>query len=248
MPPTQPVPPVGAWPGAGQHPYGGQPPYGNQPTPGAPYVPVGHPAYAAYQAQIPGKRGPDGQLLSGWWRRAGGWFIDWIVIGIPATIVAVIAEPILRAGGRPVVDESALLALQERFLAGDSSFTNDDILSVVGPGATTLVAIVLGVLFVLGTVNQAVLVARSGRTVGDRLVGNRKVVAGRTIPTFSTALARWLAKVLFWIIGAFVPLGFLVYALDYLWSLWDPRAQTLHDKMARTFVERADHAGPPVPR
>lgn len=29
---------------------------------------------------------------------------------------------------------------------------------------------------------------------------------------------------------------FLVMAVDYLWMIWDPHKQTLHDKMAGTFV------------
>jgi hypothetical protein len=233
-----PSPPVGTWPGSA--PYGA--------APGGTQMAPMHPSLAAYQAQLPGKRGPDGQLLSGWWRRAGGWLIDMIVIAVPALLVALAAEAWLRSTGRPVIDEEVLLSLQEQFLAGASVPSNEELMAVFGPGAQTLGIIVLAVLLLVGTVNNAVLVARNGRTVGDRLVGNRKVMAGRSIPPMATALARWLAKVLFWTIGAFVPLGFIVYWIDYLWPNWDARAQTLHDKMARTYVERADLAGPPVPR
>lgn len=33
--------------------------------------------------------------------------------------------------------------------------------------------------------------------------------------------------------------GYVAYALDYLWALWDRDTQTLHDKLASTVVVRA---------
>jgi uncharacterized RDD family membrane protein YckC len=81
------------------------------------------------------------------------------------------------------------------------------------------------------------MLSQRGQTVGNMAVGTR-VVDARTGGPISPgrALGRWAAQVLF---GIGVFLLFIPLLLDYLWPLWDPRNQTLHDKIASTVVVRS---------
>jgi len=260
-------PPHSAWPPyqqpAGQQPgaagYPPQAPQAGYPAqagpPGYPQQPPqlqdpwgGYPAAPPPAAPL-GKVGPDGQLLSGWWRRAGGWVVDSIIVGIPATVAFATSVTIIESSGGTVFDEAALEELTDRAAEGDSTLAFGDILDVFGPGFLTALVISAAVWLVLSLINGVYLVSRSGQTLGDRAVKVRKVMAGRFVPTFGIALARWLIpNVLFRLVGNLVPFGFLLEMANYFWAAVDSKSQTLHDKMVRTYVERADLNGPPTPR
>lgn len=79
-----------------------------------------------------------------------------------------------------------------------------------------------------------------GQTIGKRALGIRVVrsVDGGPI-TYGTAA--W--RVLFTYLIAFVTCGFGAL-LDDLWILWDERKQALHDKVAKTYVVKADGPDP----
>ncbi len=195
-----------------------------------------------------GRTGPLGQLLSGWWRRVGGYVIDGIVVAVPALIAWVVATAVITSSGGVILQEGPLDDLGAIFEAGDRPRI-DDFQAIVGPGFWTVVVISLAVWLIASLINGVYLVSRSGQTIGDRVVSVRKVMADRSVPTVGTALARWLIpNVLFAGVGNLVPLGFLLVYANYLWPLWDSRSRTLHDMMVKTYVERADLAGPAVPR
>ncbi len=124
------------------------------------------------------------------------------------------------------------------------------LLDIFGPGLwfTLVAAWIAWVAFAL--YNGVYRVAKSGQTLGDRVVHVRKVVPGRFVPTGGVAFLRWLAPVGMSLLAGLIPfgLGNIIVLLDYLWAAWDPQSQTLHDKMVGTFVEDADLAGPPRPR
>ena len=75
-----------------------------------------------------------------------------------------------------------------------------------------------------------------GQTLGNRAAKTRVASAstGQGI-TMSTAFMRWFITALFSFSLVF-GVGVLLVPLDYLWPLWDPRRQTLHDKIAGTIV------------
>ena len=74
--------------------------------------------------------------------------------------------------------------------------------------------------------------SRSGRTVGKRLVGIRVIDAATgTSPSKLRALGRYLFMLVF-------SLPVVTFFLDCLWPLWDPQGQSLHDKVAGTYVIR----------
>lgn len=237
QPKTMPPPPVG-----GPAPVGPQQAASPQPQGYSVYGPVA----PAATARTPQKLGPDGQVLAGWWRRAGGYIVDRFIETIPVLVAAFITASVIGASGGFLVDEQALNDLISQFEAGGTP-DPDDLLAAIGPGFWTVLVVSSVVWLIISVINGIVLVARSGQTIGDRVVGVRKVMAGRRVPTAGVATGRWMIpNVLFQLIGSIVPFGFAVSLADYLWPLWDERNQTLHDKLVGTYVERADLAGPPV--
>lgn len=70
----------------------------------------------------------------------------------------------------------------------------------------------------------------TGGTLGKRILGLRIVGDDLRAPGVGVGLGRTLAAWLSW-----APLG-----LGFLWATWDDRGQTWHDKMASTYVVRAD--------
>lgn len=194
--------------------------------------------------------GPDGQVLSGWWRRLLGYLIDSLLIGLVAAgILGLVAA--FTGGFGEIFNTQAwnnLLAEVER--NPDYQPTQSELEALVGPGLWTGLAWLTGLTLVLSFGNGVLLVMRSGQTIGDRVVGTRKIMPGRRVPGFGPAFVRWIIPGLLNLLQALPLIAFLAFAawlLDYLWPLWDPRNQALHDKAAGTYVERSALAGPPNP-
>jgi len=78
----------------------------------------------------------------------------------------------------------------------------------------------------------------TGGSLGKRIVGLRIVRDDLRSPGVGVGLGRTLAAWLSW-----VPVG-----LGFLWGTWDARGQTWHDKMASTYVVRADSLPRPEPQ
>lgn len=196
----------------------------------------GYPAYPqsgqgfAYQAQGPGMT-PDGQMLSGWWRRCFARIID----GIIGWFLA--------------------LPLTGYFYYQSSKVMNswiEDVLDAARAGSSTPVSMppevfkwaipasLLGALVMF--VYEYLFLVTKGRTPGKMATGiavRLREVPGK--PTRAAAakrsgliLALNLAGAIP-VVGLFASLGLL---LDYLWPLWDDKKQALHDKVAATNVVR----------
>jgi uncharacterized RDD family membrane protein YckC len=86
---------------------------------------------------------------------------------------------------------------------------------------------------ILTATYQTLMLSRRGQTVGNLAVGTR-VVDAKTgaVPTPGKALGRYGSTLLL------VILLVIPSILDILWPLWDRENQTLHDKMAGTYVIR----------
>jgi uncharacterized RDD family membrane protein YckC len=87
--------------------------------------------------------------------------------------------------------------------------------------------------FVISFAYSGLMVGRWGQTLGKMALGIRVLRAadqGRV--TYPRAAARVAST---WVLAVFT----LPLLLAYLWPLWDPRNQTLYDKMAGTIVVRA---------
>lgn len=192
--------------------------------------------------------GPDGQVLSGWWRRFLGYTIDSILIAVVAVgLVGAVAA--VTGGFGEIINTQAwndLLAEVERNPGYQP--TQSELQAILGPGLWPLVAWLTGVSLVLSFGNGVILVMLSGQTIADRIVGTRKIMPGRRVPGFGPAFVRWIIPAVLNLAQALPFIGFVAFGgwlLDYLWPLWDPRKQALHDKAAGTFVERSALAGPP---
>lgn len=211
-----------------------------------PAPPAPPPGYATLPgvagATAPGRRGPAGQPLAGWWRRAVGYVLDSILVTIPAVIAGVVY---LVVSGAQLFDEEQARQLADSLLNGEGDPPTDtvelirDLSDVVLPGFWWLFGIVIGTRLLFGFLNGAVLVARSGQTLGDRVVRIRKVMADRSVPGMLVASVRWLLPVLYNFSVGLV-LGSLPLWASYLWPLWDKHNQTIVDKIVKTYVEPAD--------
>lgn len=97
-----------------------------------------------------------------------------------------------------------------------------------------LVAIGWGFSLVAPFVYFTVLHGRaSGQTLGKRLLGIRVIGEDFRPIGYGRAFGRYLVGWVLWL-ACYVP-----GLLDNLWPLWDDKNQSLHDKVANSFVVRA---------
>ncbi|TDW98401.1 putative RDD family membrane protein YckC [Kribbella sp. VKM Ac-2566] len=196
----------------------------------------GYPAYPqssqgfGYQAQGSGTT-PDGQMLSGWWRRVFARIIDSIL----AWFIA--------------------LPLTGYFYYQSSKVMNawvEDVLDAARAGSSTPVSVppevfkwaipasLLGALVMF--VYEYLFLVAKGRTPGKMATGiavRLRDAPGKP-PRGAAAKRSALLLVLTMagsipVVGLFASLALL---LNYLWPLWDDKKQALHDKIAATNVVR----------
>jgi uncharacterized RDD family membrane protein YckC len=173
--------------------------------------------------------------LASFWRRAGATALDSAILQVTLALLAVVLGgasigTVLSDPSGTVVDEWLLLQL--------------------GLWATY---VPIGLL----AVYTVPLLAR-GRTLGMMVTGVVAVHAGdHGPPGFLRSFVRWLLPPgLLGLVTAAPPVmtsesfGTIAFAcfigavvIDDVWMLWDPRAQTLHDKVAGTLVLRAERSG-----
>jgi uncharacterized RDD family membrane protein YckC len=113
---------------------------------------------------------------------------------------------------------------------------------VVLASAVKPTSVLVSLLFMLPSAAYTIiLIARRGQTVGEKAMDLR--VARRSdgmVPGWTVSIRRWalpatpaLVRLASHPLGAI--LGLLVL-VDFLWALWDPNRQCLHDKLADTVV------------
>ena len=219
----------GQWPGSG----GGMPPSGGYGTGGGPGY-GGGPAYGGYGTAAYAQRKdllPDGAVLAQWWRRLLARVLDSIITSVLALVLSIpwlgpmftaftdFLTATVEAGesGSPLPDQSAYIS---------------EMLAASLP--ITIISLVVGLLY------ETVFLVWRGATPGKMMLGTvvRRVgSAGRL--TVLDAIKRQLIGIATAVLGL-APvvgwLGSLVSVLDPAWLLWDPKRQTLHDKVADTVV------------
>lgn len=227
-PPAQPTAPAAA---------GGFPAApGYQPTPGYPGAPGGPAGYYPYPA--PEKVGPTGTPYASFWRRLGGYLIDSLILAVPTALITL---PLLLGPLGDLIDE--LEALDPATLDPESPLYDPNALSdlfLTGDLWGTFILVGLLSLLIQG-IYWIVAIGSFGRTLGGAAVGIRAVDATGAIPGYGRASLRFAVPAGAQLIG-FIPfvgfLGSLLQLLIYLWMLWDPNKQGLHDKAAGTYVVR----------
>lgn len=236
------------WDGSGwtEHVHAPQPPAPTYPQPPA-YPAGGPPSYPPAYPQVPSSSQPwdhsyavparttpttpDGQQLSGWWRRVLAQVLDSLIL-LPVYLVAAIAA------FAPHWDEIERW-FDDMVDAADTGAANPPAPDIFepwsGPYLTfSLVVLLLTAAYTLG------FWAWKQATPGKLVAGTR--IRRRSTPgpmPWGTMLARFGFIQLLSLgvnVPAFGALFALALLLDYLWPLWDRNNQALHDKVAGTNV------------
>jgi uncharacterized RDD family membrane protein YckC len=185
-------------------------------APPPPPGPAGAPSYGGpvppggWEQPIPQWQGWRGQPLASWGSRVGATLIDWLILLVPAVVLAVIVVAI--ASGS---DTGAVVTGILGFLA------------------------YLVVLFIYAPVLMARQGPNNGQTWGKQMLGIR-VVRDNGLPmSFGWAALREIAikGLALSIASSIIPL--IPLFLDYFWPLWDDENRALHDMVVSTHVVRA---------
>lgn len=220
------------WEPPGQHqqqrpPYGGRPPYG---PPQRPYAPAPQVA-----------RTPDGQELSGWWRRVGALVIDSTLCTALGIVLSwTWLSPWLHAYTSWMSD-----VMDAARLGRSQPAVPTSLYQVPWQFPVIAAAVLL--------VYETALVAATGRTLGKLITGIRvrRTDTDRK-PSLVTAFVRTVIKHVQSVLAAVPFIGYLALVfqmVDYLRPLADQLRRALHDQWSGTYVVRSKQspAKPPVP-
>ncbi|HSF98186.1 MAG TPA: RDD family protein [Ornithinibacter sp.] len=214
----------GQWTGSGIPPAGGHGP-GGGPVYGG-YGGGYGPAYAQRRDVL-----PDGAVLAEWWRRLLARILDSILTTVIALFLSI---PWLGPMFTAFTDflTASLEAGETGSAMPDQSAYVSEMLAASLP--ITIISLVVGILY-----ETAFLVWR-GATPGKIALGTvvRRVGSAGKL-TLADAIKRQLIGIGTAVLGLAPVVGLLgsvVSVLDPAWLLWDPKRQTLHDKVADTVV------------
>jgi uncharacterized RDD family membrane protein YckC len=239
----------------------------HDPAPVPVAYPTQPPAYPGYEAYPPAQAPltaqpvwapeaarvaatPDGQPLSGWWRRVLAWFLD-VLISIPVLLVGMIPVLVSQWDELSTWFDDLTYAIDH-----DTADPPDPALfdPSTGPGFALVVSLVVA------TVAYHVVFLRWKQATPGKLIMGMRVRRRETpgLPWSSIVLRVGFLGGLYFIdmipISGFALIGF-VLLLDVLWPLWDGKKQALHDKVAGTNVvlarrvpAQAPTAASPPPR
>ena len=194
----------------------------DQPEPG-PQAPQEVPSYGGpvpsggWQQPMAQQQGPGwvGKPLASWGSRVGAWFIDVLIIGIPAMVIFFV------------------------LLAGSLGISGDDsdagFWALVG-GALLSVVIFAVIAILYAPTTMARQGAHNGQTLGKQLIGIRVVRdSGEPMTFWPAALREVVIKGLaVGIASSIIP--FIPWFLDNFWPLWDDENRALHDMAVSTHV------------
>jgi uncharacterized RDD family membrane protein YckC len=152
-----------------------------------------------------------GPQLANYGLRLGGWVIDWLILLVVCGVISAVTHSF---------HYSHVATNVNGFYSDNRSFR----LGMPGALLSPLIVVVYGTLM-CGS-NRA-------QTIGMMVTGTKavKLSTGAAIgfpAALGRALFEWLLAIVF----------FLPWVLDMLFPLWDPRNQTLHDKVSGTIVIR----------
>lgn len=176
---------------------------------------------------------PDGQLLSGWWPRAGAAVIDSVIVG---TVSILVGLPILISYLREYRDffEEEVARSQ----AGGPVMSPFSEMTVGIEQLVWLTAVGLAV----GLTYHALFLRWRGATPGKMVVGLQVRLRERPGQLPWSAIARRLLVQNIATPFMVIPFASLVVGwfplMDVVWPLWDDKNQALHDKFGRTNVVR----------
>jgi uncharacterized RDD family membrane protein YckC len=190
------------------------------------YPPESHPGYqpppprfaplGAYPGSPPlypndSSQSSAGTQLAGYGQRLGGWLIDWLVLLVLCGVIS-------------AATHSFHYSHVETNFNGFSSNNQNFRWGMPGALLSPLIVVIYGTLL-CGSAR--------GQTLGMMVTGTKAVkdTTGARIG-YAAALGRALFE---WLMAALL---FFPWVLDMLFPLWDPKKQTLHDKVSGTVVIR----------
>ena len=185
-------------------------------SPQAPSGPESPPA--GWQQPIARPQGFDGAPLARWGTRLGAWFIDGLIVAVPAIVLFLV----LGAGALG--------------LSGDDNDTSGWVL-VGSAAAGTLIFAVIALLYAPNTMARRG--EHNGQTWGKQLLGIRVVRDSGEPMTFWWAALREVGVkgLAVGISSSIIPL--IPWFLNFFWPLWDDENRALHDMACSTHVVRA---------
>jgi uncharacterized RDD family membrane protein YckC len=154
--------------------------------------------------------GPAGTRLAGYGTRLGGWLIDWVLVSVVTIPLLVLTHSIHHT--QNVVISNGTIVTRQNGYHVDAG----------GIALHALIVIAYGALL-CG--------ARRGQTLGMMAVGV-KVVDEHLGGPIGFGRALWRAVFEY----AMSILLFIPWVIDMLFPLWDPKNQTLHDKVSKAVV------------
>jgi uncharacterized RDD family membrane protein YckC len=232
----------GAQPGPAQYgqapqQYGQQPQqYGQQPQPygGQPHQPYPQQQYGQGYG-YPGQKvytTPDGQQLSGWWRRVFARIIDSIIVGI-------IGLPF--TGYFYWQYFKAVWDYMEETMDSAAAGTPQTTFALPADAYQWMIpAIVIGL--VVSFVYEYFFLTRTGATPGKKALGIAVRLRDVPGPPPGSAVAQRFGVYNGLSLLSAIPLVGTLFSfvslINYLWPLWDDKKQSLADKVAKTNVVR----------
>lgn len=204
----------------------GQTPYAAPPPGYAPGAPG-----AVWQSAPPRPALADGAVLAQWWQRLLAAILDSIIVSVVSNVIGF---PWVMRASEPLATalEQMVAAGRTGASAPDLQAALDDFVAAMLP--LTILSIVVGVLY------HVVFLVRTGATPGKMALGTTVRRVDRPGPlTLVEAVKRQTVRVasdLLSLVPLLGVLGSMLFLVDAAWLLWDPRRQTLHDKVADTVV------------
>lgn len=193
-----------------------------------------HPSYPQQQAPVgttpgSGPRTPDGEAISSWGRRCGARLLDLLIVAV---------------GSLPFTAYFLYQTIQaiadQRDTPGASTWI---------PDATVIKweASLLAMYFVVAACYEMFCLHHFDTTIGKRLLEVKVRLFDQAGRLRWSTVARRVAVIYVLLFLNLVPIlslpALILLFINFLWPLWDPRRQALHDKVARTVV--VDSARPP---
>lgn len=174
------------------------------------YPPPPPPGSWPYQgAGVPpgGAAGPP--PLADYGIRLGGWLIDWVLLAAVSIVVLLVTNSV---------------HTYHTVLSSNGQFVHQSGFNI-GPGGIALQAVVV---IIYGAILCGL---PRGQTVGMMMVGTRVIDERLGGPIgFPRAFGRAAFE---YLLAVFL---FFPWVIDMLFPLWDPKRQTLHDKVTRSVV------------
>lgn len=199
---------------------------------------AGSSGYGGYQPMPGGQYGqetggpatPDGQQISGWWRRLFARFIDGILLGIVTFALLPIVAPDFMSSFEQLINASTVSAPdQDELTALMADVTGEAV-------RLSLASAVLSIIY------ETVFLKVLSATPGKLLLGLRVRLRDQPGPlawgTSALRAVTWFGPNLLGAIPILGSIASLIPIVNGLWPLWDSKKQSLNDKVAKTNVVR----------